>query len=81
LGGSRVGAAVAAAWQGSILHEFVIAPLARPSLERLGLAFVGYAGLAEESAQPAFEALCRTASIPTGPVAPSGSCSTPFGGF
>jgi hypothetical protein len=44
---------------GSILHEFVIAPLARPSLERLGLVGVGYAGLADELAQPAFEALCR----------------------
>lgn len=44
---------------GRVLHEFVIGARARPSLERLGLVAVGYAGLAEELEQEEFQRLCR----------------------
>lgn len=44
---------------GRILHEFVIAARARPSLERLGLVAVGYAGIALDLAREEFLALCR----------------------
>ncbi len=45
---------------GRILHEFVIAARARPSLERLGMVAAGYAGLNEDLQQEGFKALCRS---------------------